>query len=84
MTSEPTSELERGDRISLFNRLIRTVERTHHSGYENGQGVPIWSVRYQEPPSEQWSDGNSWLADQTWTLDADGIYRNDHNTTDRR
>lgn len=83
MTSKTTTELEHGDRISLFNGLIRTVDRTHPSGYDNGRGAPIWCVRYQEPPSDEWSDGNSWLADETWTLDADGIYRNNHHTTGR-
>lgn len=84
MTCKTTTELKRGDRIGLFNGLIRTVERTHHSGYDNRRGEPIWCVRYQEPPSEGLV-GRQFMARPTrpGPVDADGNYRPTDHPTDR-
>lgn len=65
-----TSELQRGDRVVVFGRLVRTVERVTPAGYVGMTGRPVFHVYYQEGRTPEWSNANSAIATTEWELAA--------------
>lgn len=64
-----TLELQPGDRVRLGRTVVRTVATVTDSGYVNAQDAPIYSVRYVEGDTAEWSAGNSGTAASVWDLD---------------
>jgi hypothetical protein len=63
-----TDELLPGDRLLINGRYIRTVATVRDSGWLNFRDEPIFSVRYAEGDTAEWSGGNSGIASSLWTV----------------
>lgn len=65
-----TDQLTRGDRVHLPMRgIVRTVDTITPAGYDNHEGDPIYTVRYQEGRTPEWSEGNTAIAETLWQVE---------------
>lgn len=66
MTTKRTSELRRGDLVTLPGGIIRTVREIFASDWTSNAGKRLYYVYYSEPAGDGWGEGNSAHADSEW------------------
>jgi hypothetical protein len=65
----PTTDLAPGDRVQLPGPgVLRVVDRVVQSDYVNSSNEPIFYVFWEEGPTENWSAGNSGIAESLWKV----------------
>jgi hypothetical protein len=68
MNLEPTTtvDLKRGDRVRLFNGLVRTVDEVIGTEYVSVRDERLYAVVYQEGDSDEWGGANTAAASTRW------------------
>lgn len=64
-----TDQLEPGDRVTLRNGIVRTVDRITPTDYTGTTGLPIVAVYYAEGRTDEWSEGNTATSETLWTVE---------------